>query len=248
METHEDDTEERATHPPEEESREAPETDRGTERSSSFWREWLKPVLLIILCMTTFRSAIADWNHVPSGSMEPTILVGDRIFVNKIAYDLRVPFTLVRVAQWGAPERGDLVVFRSPMDGKRLVKRVIGLPGDRLEMHDNRLTVNGAPVDYESLPSSAPRPSSVATEVLPPGREHPIQVTGDGGHRTFEPIEVPDGTYFVMGDNRDHSFDSRGFGPVEGRLILGRAVGVALSVDPDQHYRPRWERFFAALP
>ncbi len=227
----------------------ATEADSGRESLRGFWREWLQPILLIVLCMTAFRSAIADWNHVPSGSMKPTILVGDRIFVNKVAYDLKVPFTLVRLAHWAEPRRGDLVVFRSPLDGKRLVKRVIGLPGDVLEMRENRLRVNGEPVDYESTASGPARtPSQVTTEVLAPGLEHPIQITGHGGHRTFEPREIPAGRYFVMGDNRDHSFDSRGFGAVEQRLILGRAIAVALSVDPDDHYRPRWDRFFAPLP
>ena len=115
------------------------------------WREWIRPFILILVVMGTFRSAIADWNHVPTGSMKPTILVGDRIFVNKLAYDLKIPFTRVRVASWSSPRRGDLVVFFSPADGKRLVKRVVGLPGDRVSMKDNRLRVNGVAIDYSSL-------------------------------------------------------------------------------------------------
>src|SRR5580704_17520292 len=111
------------------------------------WRQFLrqdaKTLLVMLLAMFTFRSAIADWNDVPTGSMRPTILEGDRVFVNKLAYDLKVPFTTWHIAQWDNPARGEIVVFFSPADGKRLVKRVVGLPGDRIEMVDERLIVNG---------------------------------------------------------------------------------------------------------
>ncbi len=81
------------------------------------WSEWLQPIILVIVIATSFRSAIADWNDVPTGSMKPTILEGDRIFVNKLAYDLRVPYTLLRLASWGHPDRGDIVVLYSPETG-----------------------------------------------------------------------------------------------------------------------------------
>ena len=96
-------------------------------RGRVLWREWVKPLLLIGLVMFSFRSAVADWNDVPTGSMKPTILEGDRIFINKLAYDLKFPFTRWRLAQWKDPAWGDVVVLLSPEDGKRLVKRVVGL-------------------------------------------------------------------------------------------------------------------------
>src|SRR6185436_509188 len=117
------------------------------EKSSRFWREWAKPLLTILLITSAFRSAIADWNDVPTGSMKPTILEGDRVFVNKLAFDLKVPFTTWRLATWGEPKRGDIVVLFSPHDGTRLVKRVVGLPGEIIEMRDNKLFVNGIPAD-----------------------------------------------------------------------------------------------------
>src|ERR1017187_10571202 len=102
-------------------------------------RQEIKPLLILVLVMCALRSAIADWNDVPTGSMKPTILEGDRVFVNKLAYDLKVPFTTWHLAQWDNPKRGEVVVFFSPTDGVRLVKRVVGLPGDRIELANNEV-------------------------------------------------------------------------------------------------------------
>lgn len=218
------------------------------------WREWLKPLLVIGLVMFSFRSAVADWNDVPTGSMKPTILEGDRIFINKIAYDLKFPFTLWRLAQWKDPEWGDVVVLRSPEDGKRLVKRVVGLPGDLIEIRGNHLFRNGEPAVYRVLP-----PDDVADLDMEPapalytervdGREHPIMILGNGLHPP-QPFHVPDGKFFVMGDNRNNSRDSRYFGPVDRSAILGEATAVALSVERKAwyHWSPRWDRFFSDLP
>src|SRR5215204_5028782 len=115
------------------------------------WREWVRPVGVVAAIVFPFKSAIADWNWVPSGSMKPTILEGDLVLVNKLAYDLKVPFTLQRVAEWSDPARGDIVVFFSPHDGTRLVKRVVAGPGDTLEMRGNVLLLNGGALDYEVL-------------------------------------------------------------------------------------------------
>src|SRR5690242_19161315 len=94
-----------------------------------FVRDYLCPFVFVARILCTVRSSIADWNDVPTGSMNPSILEGDRIFVNKLAYDLKVPFTTWHVAEWAGPKRGDIVVFFSPADDERLVKRVVGLPG-----------------------------------------------------------------------------------------------------------------------
>src|ERR1041385_8082592 len=108
-------------------------------RARLWWRKEIRPLLVLAVILFSIRSSLADWNDVPSGSMRPTILEGDRIFVNKLAYDLKVPFTTIHIADWSNPKRGDIVVFFSPHDGKRLVKRVIGLPGDRSEEHTSEL-------------------------------------------------------------------------------------------------------------
>src|SRR6266851_7028324 len=114
-------------------------------RARELWRKEIRPLLIIAVVLFSVRSSLADWNDVPSGSMEPTILVGDRVFVNKVAYDLKVPFTSWRLLWWGDPKRGDVVVLWSPHDGRRLVKRVVGLPGDRLEVRGYHLRVNDEP-------------------------------------------------------------------------------------------------------
>src|SRR5580693_2563778 len=123
------------------------------ERWNQFLREDAKPLLVTALVLFAFRSAIADWNDVPTGSMKPSIMEGDRVFLNKLAYDLKVPFTTWHLAQWSNPQRGDIAVFYSPHDGARLVKRVVGLPGDTVELRNDQLIINGKPVQYMPLGS-----------------------------------------------------------------------------------------------
>lgn len=209
------------------------------------WREWIRSLLVVLVVVGTFRSAVADWNDVPTGSMKPTILEGDRILVNKLAYDLRVPFTMWRLAAWSTPARGEIVVLFSPADGKRLVKRVVGLPGDVVGMRDDRLFINGEAVRYAPL---EPRDGRVLAHERLGEAPHVVMITpGIPAMRSFGPVRVPDGSYFVLGDNRDESGDSRYFGFVPGPAIVGRAVAVAASVDPERHYLPRWSRFFRDL-
>lgn len=205
--------------------------------------------------MFSIRSSLADWNDVPSGSMEPTILVGDRIFINKLAYDLKVPFTTWHLAEWSNPRRGDIVVFYSPHDGMRLVKRVIGLPGDTIELRNEQLVINGTPVNDSplgtdisgQLPKAERQGNLFATEKLP-GHEHRIMAIASlTAKRTFGPVQVPAGCYFMMGDNRDNSFDSRYFGVVQRKQIIGKATDVVLSFDRDNYWMPRLRRSFSAL-
>lgn len=219
--------------------------------------DWARPLIVLLVALSSFRSAVADWNDVPTGSMKPTILEGDRVFVNKIAYDLKVPFTTWRLAEWDNPHRGDIVVLLSPEDARRLIKRVIGLPGDILTLRGDRLFVNGEPAQYAAIdPSIAARlrPNQplrryLAWEELD-GEKHPVMVTPalHSPLENFGPIAVPKDEYFMMGDNRDESRDSRVIGFVPRKLILGQALGVAFSVDhhkPGLHFRPH--RFFEAL-
>jgi signal peptidase I len=217
-------------------------------------KEHVKPLALILIVLCSFRSAIADWNVVPTGSMNPTILEGDHIVVNKLAYGLRVPFTMWHVMDWSAPARGDVIVFMSPADGERLVKRVIGLPGDTISMRDECLTINGRSAGYPALAGEIaalmpPAPPHVFAAETIDGQSHPVMATPAlPAQRSFGPITVPAGHYFVLGDNRDNSADSRYIGFIPAKNVLGRSSRVGYSLDPSNWYLPRWGRTLEALP
>ncbi len=233
-----------------------PDHETTLSRPQRIWREW-RGFLLFIVVMLLFRSAIADWNQVPTGSMIPSILEGDRIVVDKLAYDLRVPFTLTRVARWADPQRSDVITFESPEDGKLLVKRVIGVPGDTVQMMNNRLVVNGTVAEYRELePQGIPEPLhrfspqiDVAVEnvlgatrtVMVHRYRHPLV------RSSFGPVTVPEDHYLVLGDNRDNSQDYRVIGFVHRNLVLGKANAIAFSLDYENYYIPRTERFFQDL-
>jgi signal peptidase I len=225
-------------------------------RLRSFWRDYARPFLFILVIFTAFRSSVADWNDVPTGSMKPSILEGDRIFVNKLAYDLKVPYTTWRLAKWSNPHRGDVVVFFSPEDGTRLVKRVVGVPGDTVAMDDEQLFINEVPASYgpldgntiEDLPADQRLSHRFGSEQYN-GRQHPVMINPRvQARRTFGPVKLGNNEYFMMGDNRDNSRDSRYFGTVKRDLIVGRATNVVLSLDRGDYYLPRWDRFFKTLP
>lgn len=215
------------------------------------WREW-QVTLLLIAVILACRSVLIDWYYVPSGSMQPSILIGDRILVDRRAFDVRVPFTTIALARTGEPARGDIVVFWSPANGERLIKRLIGLPGDTLEYKDQVLSVNGARVGYIrtgefanaiDLPGRS-FTAAVFEEALP-GHPHPVALVLRPGHE-FGPLTLPPDHYWMMGDNRDNSGDSRVFGPVPRKLLAGRASRVIWSIDDDWDFR--WSRFGERLP
>jgi len=220
-----------------------------------WWVTEIRPLLVLAVILFAIRSSLADWHDVPTGSMKPTILEGDRVYVNKLAYDLKVPFTTLHIAQWSNPQRGDIVVFYSPHDGQRLVKRVIGLPGDTVELRNDALILNSQPIEYGPIAeellrdaSPADRGSHVfATEQLP-GQTHAVAAwPAVRAKRDFGPITVPEGQYFMMGDNRDDSFDSRYWGTVDRKKIIGHATAVVLSFDKKHYWMPRWKRSFSSL-
>ena len=219
------------------------------------WKEWRIPLLFVVFVVIPLKSSLADWNWVPTGSMNPTILEGDLIFVNKIAYDLRIPLTMHRLAKWSDPARGDIVICFSPEDGVRLVKRVIGLPGDTIQMKNNTLFLNGEPVDYteigrdytEILSGKRRVKCVLAIEDLDGVAHSVMSIPAIEAMRSFGPVKVPPGSYFVMGDNRDSSRDSRYFGFVDRESIVGQAKGVIGSFDITDKYQPRFKRFFGSL-
>lgn len=205
-----------------------------------------KSLVFFIVMIVVFKSSLADWNSVPTGSMKPTIVEGDRILVNKLAYGLNVPLTRIRLMSWDDPVRGDIVVFDSAVEKSRLVKRVIGLPGDTIAMQDNQLFINGTLLNYSELGTDGTYLQ--ATEHLG-DTPHAMQVGAatPSPAGSFGPVTVPADRFMVLGDNRDNSKDSRYIGFVPRREIIGRTRYVVLSFDYDNYYLPRAERIFQPL-
>jgi signal peptidase I len=196
-----------------------------------FWprARWLA---CIVLLLAAARSSLADWSTVPSGSMIPTLRIGDRVLVNKLAYDLKVPFTTLHLLRWADPQRGDVIVCFSPSDGLRLVKRAVGLPGDLVELRENVLYINGTPARYRSVDIPALNSTcQLLMEAIPLCVEHPVMLMPDHPSRkSFPATRVPQGKYFVMGDNRDESLDSRYIGFIDRSQIIGRANLILISL------------------
>jgi len=209
--------------------------------------------ITFMLCMVVFRSAVADWNVVPTGSMQPTIRIGDRILVDKLAYDVRLPLTRVSLRHLADPQRGDIVVLDSRAADERLVKRVIGLPGEEVAMRGNVLFINGRAASY-----AASRHAGIHDDLSDPAHyeterygtlRHAIRLSD---HRpspasNFGPVQVPPGQYLLLGDDRDNSLDSRYLGFFPRSEIIGRSRHVVMSLDPQRHYLPRGDRFGAPL-
>jgi signal peptidase I len=215
----------------------------------SFWASNRAFILFLVL-FGLFRTAIADWNPIPSGSMRPSLLEGDVVLVNRLAYDLKVPLTNLSLARLGEPQRGDIVVFFSPKDDTRLIKRLVALPGDTVEMRNGVLIVNGEAAQYseatqvqEPMDEGQTLPALRLHERLG-ARGNQIQWLADvPSLRSMPAYRVPEGHYWMMGDNRDNSADSRYIGPVPRHLMVGRAHHLVLSVAFKEDWLPRWERF-----
>lgn len=169
------------------------------------------------LALFAARSTLADHYYVPTGSMIPSVEIGDRLFVNKLAYALRIPFSDLVVAKRSGPERGDVVVLRSPENGITLLKRVAAIPGDEVAVTDGRLWING---------QSVPITRKGHEEIEQLGRSaHPVRLTLGGGP-SYGPVRLGPEQYLMLGDNRGESHDGRAFGLVERKAILGKALGV----------------------
>jgi signal peptidase I len=196
----------------------------------------LFPVLLIVLL---FRSFLFEPFKIPSGSMIPTLLIGDFILVNKYAYGLRLPVLNSKFLDVGEPRRGDVVVFRYPVDpGINFIKRLVGLPGDTIVYRDKKLFINGEPVTLESqgpyssnqVKCTTPRPDAERYIERLGDVEHDVLLHHGSGSRDGQ-WTVPEGHYFMMGDNRDRSNDGREWGFVPEENLMGRAVGIWLNFD-----------------
>ena len=205
------------------------------------WSIELFPVLLLVL---VFRGFIFEPFRVPSNSMMPTLLTGDFILVNKFDYGLRLPILNSKIIDFSKPERGDVIVFRYPnyehsagYSGVDFIKRVVALPGDTISYEKDQLTVNGEIVDYRKIGAYQGVDSGKAMSGYRHVRElidhadHDILLHPLGHSRELSKTTVPEGHYFVMGDNRSHSSDSRFWGYVPEDYILGRAIGIWMHWD-----------------
>jgi signal peptidase I len=210
-----------------------------------------KGFLVFLVGMILMRSALADWFLVPSSSMYPTLLEGDRVICDRIAYDLKLPFTDVVLKHVAEPQRGDVVTFASPEDGVRLVKRLIAVPGDVVEMRSERLIINGVEASYQAMAKDAghltplreyPAQQLVFKESLGALQHEMIVMPDRVAMHTFGPVTVPQGQYMMLGDNRDNSKDSRYIGMVKRELISGQVRRLLFSLDGDNYYLPRLER------
>lgn len=216
-------------------------------------KNWLrenKGFVVFLALFGLFRTAIADWNPIPSGSMHPNLLEGDVVFVNRLAFNVKVPLTDVVIAETGEPQRGDVVTFSSPKDGTRLIKRVIALPGDHVEIRQGALVINGTKSEYEvkgtsyETLASGDAVESVRLSEKIGAVSHEVQFLPQAQvERSFGPVTVPAGQYMMLGDNRDNSHDSRFIGLVPRELIIGRAERVLVSADIRGNWMPRTDRF-----
>jgi len=196
----------------------------------------LFPVLLIVL---VFRSFLFEPFKIPSGSMIPTLLVGDFIIVNKFSYGVRLPVLNKKIIDINLPERGDVVVFRYPVDPSvNFIKRAVGLPGDTITYRDKKLFINGEQVEatlagrFESgdIKCTTPAADAMVIDERVGSVNHDILLHDRSSGRNGQWV-VPEGHYFMMGDNRDRSNDSREWGFVPEENLLGRATGIWLNFD-----------------
>lgn len=219
--------------------------------------EWAKVVLVAFVLFLGLRAFFVEAYKIPSGSMEQTLQVGDFLLVNKLVYGAEVPFTRRRLPRLQSPERGEVVVFQWPEDPtKNFVKRLVGLPSDTLMMRDGTLFVNGRAQREQYVTHTEPgvdptfeefrwqRDYVVRTAVAaPPPVELGMRNPGDHPSRNnWGPLIVPSGSYFVLGDNRDNSLDSRYWGFVPDSLLRGRPMIVYYSYAPDSADRFAWVR------
>ncbi len=208
-----------------------------------FWKE-NRQFFLLLSCIVFFKSAIADLSSISGASMQPTLLDGDKVWVNKLAYDVKIPFTGISLAELSDPTRGDVVIIDSRKANKRLVKRIVGVPGDTIYMQNNALVINGEAVNYEEL--SQDEDAIIILEELP-DMAHQARISSRFVSPSYGPSVVPRGEYFVLGDNRDNSADSRVYSFVPREEIIGRSNSVVFSLDSDNNYFPRGERFLAGI-
>jgi signal peptidase I len=221
------------------------------EKHKSFYKEWIEPFLIAAVVALFIRQFVVEAFKIPSGSMIPTLDIGDHLLVNKFIYGPRLPFTDIRIFSWKEPKRGDIIVFKYPKnESKNFIKRVVGLPGDKIEIKKGILFITDRPVPVIALGAFEEKEQGGGSPYYEKPRlfeeelgsvKHQILYLRDQSDYDFGPKLVPAESVFVMGDNRDNSQDSRFWGFVKYDKILGRALIIYWSWDGGDRW-VRWER------
>ena len=210
-------------------------------RLAKFWRD-NRGFIVFFSLMLVARSSFADWYHIPSASMKPNLIEGDRVLVNKMAYRLDIPFTDIAIMPIAQPQRGDIITFESKAAEQRMIKRVIGIPGDIVSMHNNKLIINGEIATYQTKDSRVLKES-----VAKHNRQIQLTATEQQDFQSFQAVTVPKDHLLVLGDNRNNSADSRYYGFIPMDEVSGKALKVIASFNPDNYYIPRENRFMETL-
>lgn len=182
------------------------------ERNKNWWISELISLAVVLAAVTVARSSLADHYYVPSGSMEYSLMPGDRVVVDKTAYGFRVPLTKIDIFGSSTPARGEIAVFDSPQDGTRLIKRIVAIGGDKVTLVDGQLAINGQPLGDR--------------EVEHFGERNALLNLHSGGGPDIAAMDVPPGMVLAMGDHRGNSNDGRFFGLIDERELFGRAVAI----------------------
>jgi signal peptidase I len=226
------------------------EVQQESRKKRSFYKEWIEPFLIAAVVALFIRQFAVEAFKIPSGSMIPTLVIGDHLLVNKFVYGPRIPFTDSRIFTWKEPKRGEIIVFKYPEnEDKNFIKRVVGLPGDKIQIVNGKLTINDQVVPITAIGTSRESErdagimnnSPLLYEEQLGAVRHQIQYLYDQTNKNEGPWLVPKDSVFVMGDNRDNSQDSRFWGYVKFNKILGRALIIYWSWDGDDRW-VRWER------
>ena len=200
-------------------------------KQKSKLQEYIEAIVLAIVIALFVRTFVIQAYKIPSGSMKPTLQIGDHILVSKFNYGIKLPFVRSTLVPTGTPQRGDIVVFIYPEDhSKDFIKRLVGIPGDTVEIRDKRVLLNGIPWNDSH--------GVHADSIVMPGSVQPRD--------NFGPVKVPEGALFVLGDNRDESYDSRFWGFVPMKDVLGKALVIYWSWDQEERW-VRWGRIGGLL-
>jgi len=220
-------------------------------KHKSFYKEWIEPFLIAAVVALFIRQFVVEAFKIPSGSMIPTLDIGDHLLVNKFIYGPRIPFTDIRIFTWKEPKRGEIIVFKYPEnESKNFIKRIVGLPGDKIEIKKGILFINDQPVQVIAQGVFTEKEQADASSYYEKPKlleeqlgvvKHNILYLRDQSNYDFPPKLVPAESVFVMGDNRDNSQDSRVWGFVKYEKIIGRALIIYWSWDGDDRWL-RWER------